>query len=559
MIVKERLAAALSQAHAAATSAGLLSQRRELPAIQLDVPPTPELGDYSTDFALVLARQSREDPSRVASVLRDHLELPAGLIRRVELVGAGFLNFHLVADWRHDAVREARRLREAYGRTDALGGGQSVLVEFVSANPTGPLTVTHGRGAALGDALAHLLEWTGHRVTREFYLNDASSNLDRFAQSLEARYLQQLGDEDARVPVDGYPDDYVTGLARTLAAEQGGAWRALPTEERLAKLRAAGRDAMVQQQRETLARFGVRFDTYCSERALEENGRLREVMDRLRERDLAYDLDGAFWLRATGADTLDRALVRSSGRATYLANDLAYHLDKYQRRFDRMIDVWGPDHQAYTDRTRAGIEALGCPPDPLEILVFGPVSLRIDGLVVEGDAALRGNNPLLTQVLDAVGTSGARLLYLLRPRGATLELDLDGARDPHGANPARVVDGALRRLTDMLNQAGAEGRLPETDADLSALDDEASRALLAAISEFPGAVLAAAREREPYRLAHYLVSTAALADGYRRELEASGAAGAAPARLAAVDAAAVVLRNARAALGLPSLPDETPG
>jgi arginyl-tRNA synthetase len=491
-------------------------------------------------------------------VLHARLELPPGLVERVEVAGAGFLNFHLRADWRHDAVREAREQREQFGRGEAPEGERSVLVEFVSANPTGPLTVTHGRGAALGDAIAHLLEWSGRKVSRECYVNDASSNLDRFAQSLEARYLQALGDTDARVPVDGYPDEYVAELGLSLAEEHGASLRDLPPAERLAALRDAGRDAMLRRQRETLEQFGVQFDTFCSERSLQENGRLQEVMDLLRERDLAYDLDGAFWLRAGFGNPLDRALVRSNGRATYLANDLAYHLDKFRRGFDRMIDVWGPDHQAHTGRTLAGITALGCALEPLEILVFGPVSLKIDGMAIEGDVAQRGNMPLLSSVLDAVGGPSARLLYLLKPRQAALEVDLDAAREQVSVNPAHLLERVPARIADMLDRARAEGGLPEGDVDLSPLDDEASRALLGALAEFPGTVRAAAREREPYRLARYLVSTLAMADGYCAELESDSDKTNRTARLAILDAAATVLNNARAALGL-TPPEPTTG
>lgn len=531
----------LSGALEKALAAGRLSLA-EFPAIKLDVPPSPSLGDFSSDLPLALARVTRQTPLEIAEALTAHMDVPSALIERVEIAGSGFLNFYLKPGWLQEVVREARAQGQEFGRSTDLGNGEAVLIEFVSAHPTGPLTVTHGRGAALGDVVANLLEWSGYRVSREFYVNDAGSQMDRFGRSLEARYLQAAGQSEAQVPVDGYPDPYVIELAKNIQPN-------LPAENRRATLARLGRDAVVANQRETLDRFGVRFDQWYYEHDLQEGGKLAETLDLLRANGHAEEIDGALWLRTTRlGDTEDRPLLRSNGRPTYLAGDLAYHRDKFARGFTRLIDVWGAEHVGYIPRTRAGIQALGADADALEILIFQPVTLRIDGMLVEGSAAI-GNNILLNEVIDAVGADTARFFYLSRSTGSALEFDLDLARRQSDENPAHLVRSTAARLRTQVEEARAAGTLPGADADLSGLSEPEELALIRQLSEFPDEVRAAAREREPARLVRLAREIAAAVPPFEKEYRVHGV-GPSPAQAAVLEAAAVVLENTLAILGI---------
>ncbi len=491
MLVREKLTSALLDAVDRLRTSGELPSDAS-PDVRLTVPPSGGLGDFTTDLAHSLARQARRTPNDVAEAVVKALNAPEGLVERVAVGSSGFISFHLPPNWRENAVQEALRLGEAYGRRDDLGAGAPTLVEFVSANPTGPLTVEHGRGAAIGDALSRLLEWTGYRVTREFYINDAGNQLQRFASALEARCLQAWGQStDARVP-DGFQGEYVDTLARQLAS-QDASLAQLGSGQRLERLAALGREASLERQRQTLERFNVRFDEWHSEQTLHDGGRLADTVAALRDSGYAYETDGALWLRTSRfGDIEDRPLLRSNGRPTYLAADLAYHLEKLDRGFRHLIDVWGPEHAGYVQRTRAGLAALGKDPAALEILIFENVGLRIDGLTFDPNA--RKNDPVsLDEVLDRAGTASARFHYLTQPLGEPLDLDLDVARRGDASNPAWRL-GEAARLAREGHAAGGD----------------TNDALLQRVADFPDEVSAAARARDPHRLATFAVETADL-------------------------------------------------
>jgi arginyl-tRNA synthetase len=448
------------------------------------------------------------------------------------------------------AVRHAREMGARYGRSPDSGGA-SVQIEFVSANPTGPLSAVHGRGAAVGDALGNLLEWSGFRVTREFYVNDAGSQLERFAGALEPYYLAAVQAPGAAPPDESLQDEFLAGIAAEIASEAGGRFAELSPDRRLEALARHGREAAVRRHRETLERFGVRFEEWYSERTLHETGRFQEVIELLRSRGHAYEHEGALWLRSTSlGDEQDHPLLRSNGRPTYIAGDLAYHLDKFSRGFDRIIDIWGPEHEAYVRRTKAGVRALGCDPDALEILILGPVSLKLDGLTVEVSAA-SGNNTGLEEVLQQVGGDHARFLYLSQPAGDPLELDLDLSRKQPHDNPAALVLSASREAREIVEQARTEGRLPGLDADLSALTDPSEQELATKLAEFPDALRTAAGEREPHRLTRFAVETAAAFGAVRARMGEDSRAWT-DSHLAVAEATAVVMGNLLTVLGLPA-------
>jgi len=541
MIVKERLATALADA-LQKTQAESGQPSNGTPEIRLDVPPSAEMGDFSSDLAVALARASGQSARQVAEGLAANLAQEQSLIQRIDISSSGILNIHLQPGWLQEVVREARVQRDDFGKSDELGQGKSVQVEFVSAYPTAPLTVLHGRGAAFGDALATVLAWNGYQVTREFYVNDAGSRFERFARSVEAEYLRQQGRTDVRPLVDGFQGEYLSQVVREISAQVGNQYVDLPASERQQELGKLGLKAMLQQQRETLAKLGVEFDEWRFESELLSGGVLQDALSCLREKGFVYETDGAVWLRSSElGDEADRPLLRSNGEPTYLAGDLAYHLDKFRRGFERVIDIWGPDHATYARRTRAGIQALGYDPEVLDILVLEPVTLKIDGQLVEGSGT-GGNNIPLSEVIQEVGKVTARFSYLMRDSDAPLEFDLDQARE----NPAGSPANRVRRVLEMTRQLVSEGNVPPVDAAESYEDNPLAAALRRSLASFPDEVRAAARELDPSRIARFALDLAGRVDELVQSHHKSNGVSLS---LGLIDAAAVVLSNSLTILG----------
>jgi arginyl-tRNA synthetase len=563
-MVKEYLSQTITAALRAATAAGELALA-ELPPVTLEVPPDTQFGDYASNVALTLARQVRMPPREVAQRIAAHIlpgeveestrgvdpSLTAGLIERVEVAGAGFLNFYLRPDWLHAILRGIHDRGEAYGRSD-LGHGEAVQVEYVSANPTGPLSVPHGRGGAVGDVLASLLDWAGYRVSREFYVNDAGGQIERFGRSVEARFLQLLG-RDVPVPEDGYHGDYVRELAARILEREGAGLADLPEAERLERFMRLGRDEMLAEQKATLERFGVHFDAWYLESDLHRSGKVEEVIRLLTERGDTYEADGALWLRSTAfGDDKDRPLLRSNGKPTYIAPDLAYHLDKFRRGFNRVIDVWGPDHHGYIARTKAGIQALGYRSDQLDILIFQHVRLYLNGEMRVGSKRAGDIIPL-DDVIDEVGKDAARFFYLMRTANSPLDFDLDLAKREAPENPVYYVQYAHARVCSILREA-VERQVPIPDAataDLSVLTHPAELAMIRKLADFPDEVQGAAETREPHRMTRYAQDLASTFHAFYRDCWVLGQEPAVTAgRLVIVGACRIVLRNVLTILGV---------
>jgi arginyl-tRNA synthetase len=554
-MVKEYLSQTITAALRAATAAGELSLQ-ELPPVTLEVPPDTQFGDYASNVALTLARQVRMAPREVAQRIAAHIAPGNGapgaeLIERVEVAGAGFLNFYLRPDWLHAILREIHDQGEAYGRSD-LGQGEPVQVEFVSANPTGPLSVPHGRGGAVGDVLASLLDWAGYRVSREFYVNDAGGQMERFGRSVEARYLQLLG-RDVPVPEDGYHGDYVRELAERIREREGDSLAGLPEAERLERFTQLGRDEMMAEQKATLERFGIHFDVWYLESDLHRAHKVEEVIRLLTECGHTYEADGALWLRSTAfGDDKDRPLLRSNGKPTYIAPDLAYHLDKFRRGFTRVIDVWGPDHHGYIARTKAGIQALGYRADQLDILIFQHVRLYLNGEMRVGSKRAGDIIPL-DDVMEEVGTDAARFFYLMRTANSPLDFDLDLAKREAPENPVYYVQYAHARVCSILREA-AERKVSMPDvasADLSVLTHPAELAMIRKLADFPDEVQGAAVAREPHRMTRYAQDLASTFSAFYRDCWVLGQEPAVTAgRLAIVGASRIVLRNVLTILGV---------
>jgi len=481
------------------------------PEPALERPPKPELGDYSSNAAMLLAAPLGEKPRDVAERLRGELirEL-GGSVERIEVAGPGFVNLFLSDFWYRRAIAG---LLSAEG----LGVGpvarpERVLVEFVSANPTGPLTAAGGRHAAFGDAVARLLEEVGHEVEREFYVNDAGGQVERFAASIAAA---MTGGEP---PEDGYEGAYVAELGGRLAAEGVD-----PTDAEAVGRR--GVELMVESVRATLERFGVRFDTWFSERGLYERGEVEAALDRLRESGHAYEEEGALWLRSSElGDDKDRVLVRDSGEPTYLAADAAYHLDKLERGFDRLVDVLGADHHGYVPRMRAALEALGADPGRLEAPIMQLVH------VVEGGERAQmskrhGEFVSLDELIDDIGADATRFFMFQRSHEMKVNLDLDLARRESSDNPVYYVQYAHARIASILRKAGEGAEGAAGVAELGALLEPAEKALVKRLLEFPAEVHEAAQRRAPHRLYTYAMSVAADFHAFYRDCKVVGAEG----------------------------------
>jgi arginyl-tRNA synthetase len=486
------------------------------PRPTLERPPKPELGDYSSNAAMLLARHLSDNPRTVAEQLRERLEADAELtpnLERIEVAGPGFVNFFLADSWYLRALGDLAEAGEDLGPAPTETP-EKVLVEFVSANPTGPIHVGTGRHAAYGDSLVRLLQAAGHEVQREYYINDAGSQIDRFADSIAAR---MVGEEP---PEDGYAGEYVTEIAERLRGE------GVDPEDR-ETVKKRGIELMIEGVRETLERFGVHFDNWFSERSVYEKGEVEESLDELDKRGHTYRSEDALWLRTTDfGDDKDRVLIRSNGEATYLTPDIAYHWDKLQRGFDRLIDVLGADHHGYVARIKAAIEALGGDPERFEALIMSLVH------VVEGGERVQmskrsGDFITLDELLDDIGVDATRWFMLWRGHETTVDLDLELARSQSSENPVYYVQYAHARIASILRKAAAEGSEPGgfSAAGGRAPLEESEKVLVKRLLEFPEEVRAAAARRAPHRICAYSTAVAADFHAFYRDCQVVGAEG----------------------------------
>ncbi|HET7573573.1 MAG TPA: arginine--tRNA ligase [Solirubrobacterales bacterium] len=485
------------------------------PAPTLERPPKPELGDYSSNAAMLLAGALAENPRAVAERLVAEIGADAAVgakIERIEVAGPGFVNLHLADAWYLEALEALLAAGEDLGPAPTREP-ERIMVEFVSANPTGPIHVGTGRHAAYGDSLVRLLEAAGHEVHREYYVNDGGSQVVQFADSIAAR---MAGEEP---PEDGYSADYVVEIAERLAAE--GVDRA----DREA-LGTRGIELVLDGVRATLERFGVRFDSFFSERALLAGGEVEETLGELERRGHTYRSDDAIWLRTTAfGDDKDRVLVRSSGEPTYLAPDIAYHRDKLRRGYGRLIDVLGADHHGYVARMRAALEALGADPEAFEALIMSLVH------VVEGGQRAQmskrsGDFVTLDELIADIGADATRWFMLWRSHETTVDLDLQLARSQSSENPVYYVQYAHARIASILRKAGdpADPSGFATAAGRPPLDPS-EKALVKRLLEFPEQVRESAARRAPHRICAYSTAVAADFHAFYRDCQVVGAEG----------------------------------
>ena len=510
-------------------------------------------GDLATNLAMVLARPLRTNPRQLAQRVVDSLALPVGVIERTEIAGPGFINFWLAPGQLNADLQAILSAGPAYGR-HTVGEGVRVNVEFVSANPTGPLHVGHGRGAALGDAVATLLEWTGHQAVREFYINDAGVQIDKLAQSLWAR-VQQAAGRTAELPEGGYHGEYLADLAATVLQREGPAFADLPEAEGVARARELALRAMREEQDEDLRVFGVRFDVHTSEVELYRSGAVEHGLDVLQAKGLTFEADGALWLRTTDfGDDKDRVLRKSDGTFTYLVPDVAYHVGKFERGFRHAIDVWGADHHGYVPRMRAVLRALGYPDEFFDAKIVQLVK------VVRGGEEVRmskrsGEFVTLRDLFEEVGVDAARYFFLMRRGESGLVFDVDLAKSQTEENPVFYVQMAHARMSGIFRVAGRRPEDVTGDVTPDALLAEQDQELLKKLGAFPEVVLRAAQEREPHRITSYLEELARVTHGWYHHCRVLGEPPAVEhGRLLLARAARQVLANGLTLLGC-SAPD----
>jgi arginyl-tRNA synthetase len=524
-------------------------------AVHLERPRDLTHGDLASNLAMVLAKQLGRKPRDLAEELIDKLDLQALHIEKTEIAGPGFINFRVSREFLYEGLRRVCRSGPDYGR-GTWGKGSDVNVEFVSANPTGPLHVGHGRGAAVGDAIARLLEFSGHTVLREFYVNDAGAQIGKLVESIEARYRQAEGD-DAPIPEGGYHGEYVTDLARELkevhSDQLAGAW----DEGQCDLARSFALSRVMEEQRKTMEMFRVEFGRFTTETAIRESGGIEETLSDLEKSEFTYEREGARWLRTTDfGDDKDRVLVKSDGSYTYFLPDIAYHRDKASRGFGTAIDIWGADHHGYVPRMRAAMEALGLGRSYFEAVIVQLVRIERGGEEVKFSKRA-GEFVTLRELIDEVGTDVTRYFFLERGPQQQMVFDLDLAKERSEKNPVYKVQYAHARLRSVYRRGAIDPGQIDLDVDLSPIVHEADHEMIKTLLDFPDIVEAAARSREPHRITSFL-------EGLANQLNSWYHAGTRDAslrvlgqeeqvtnaRLAVVRGAETVLRNGLGLLGI---------
>jgi len=516
--------------------------------VALERPRDPTHGDLATNLALALAKTLGQKPRAIAERLVANLELPSGLVSKTEIAGPGFINFFLADDEVVGVLPAIIAAGKDYGRSD-VGKQQKVNVEFVSANPTGPLHVGHGRGAALGDGIAALLEWTGWRVTREFYVNDAGAQIDKLAQSLWAR-VQQAAGREATLPEGGYQGEYLTELAQQILKKEGKRFADVPEAEGIRRSREIGVRSQRTEQDADLAEFGVRFDVVTNESSIYDRGLIDATLAELATKGHTFNADGALWLRATAlGDDKDRVLRKSDGTFTYLVPDIAYHRDKHERGFVKAIDVWGADHHGYIPRMRAALQALGYPQDFLHVEIVQLVRVTRGGEEIRFSKR-SGDYVSLRDLFEETGVDAARYFFLMKLGRSQFVFDVDLAKSQTDENPVFYVQMAHARMSGIFRVAA---RGPESvtvaGVDLSMLTQPEELELIKEIAEFPDVVRRAAAAYEPHRITGYLEGLARIAHAWYHKYRVLGEPEEA-ARLVLARAVRQVLANGLTLLGI---------
>ena len=492
----------------------------EIPDITIEKPRTPEHGDAATNVALTLTKALKKQPRIIAQEIADHIDLTTGYIQSVEVAGPGFINFRFSGSWLSDNLEEAYQSGAQFGAGSSLSG-KKILVEFVSANPTGPLTVGHGRNAVLGDTISRLLEWAGAEVQREYYFNNAGRQMRVLAESVRARYLQAIG-EDAAFPEGGYEGAYITEIALKVRKQEGDK---LTGDEYLPVFRKAAEEEIFDDIKKTLGRMNITMNSFFNENTLYENGSIEEVIQQLRDKNLVYEENGATWFRTTsfGKDK-DTVLIKSSGEPTYRLPDIAYHIDKLNRGYDLAIDIFGADHIATYPDVVSAVKACGHDSDKIDVIVYQFVTIVKDGKPYKMSTR-KANYVTLDELMDEVGADVTRFFFLMRAPGTHLEFDINEAKQAGEKNPVFYLQYAHARIQSIMRKVRATYNFPNqgtgfsdsratssfTKPDDSSLVPNfqllvhpAETTLIKRILEFPDVVALSATQKEPHKLITFL-------------------------------------------------------
>ncbi|MDC3414959.1 arginine--tRNA ligase [Aquibacillus sp. 3ASR75-11] len=489
----------------AVLKAGLATEE-ELPDVVLDQPKDKTHGDYATNIAMQLARIAKMAPRKIAEDIVAQFDETRASIKKMEIAGPGFINFFMDNHYLTNLIPNILKAGETYGKTNT-GNGHKIQVEFVSANPTGDLHLGHARGAAVGDALCNILEKAGYDVQREYYINDAGNQMMNLALSVEARYMQALG-EEWDMPEDGYHGKDIIELGMEIANKDGDKWVHQSEEARRKFFREYGLSYEVQKLENDLRQFGVTFHNWFSETSLYTENKLKPTLEKLKEKGYIYEKDGATWFRSTDfGDDKDRVLIKQDGSYTYLTPDIAYHKNKLDRGFQTLINIWGADHHGYIPRMKAAIQALGYEANTLEVEIIQMVNLFQDGQKVKMSKRT-GKAITLRELMEEVGVDAMRYFFVMRSSDSHLDFDIDVARSQSNENPVYYAQYAHARICTMLKQAQEKGLDVNAQYNASLLITEKEENLLKRLGEFPQVVADAAEKRTPHRITQYIFELA---------------------------------------------------
>ncbi|MFH1995335.1 MAG: arginine--tRNA ligase [Nitrospinota bacterium] len=522
----------------------------------VEIPKEEKHGDFSTNIAMILAPLLKKNPREVGKIIIDMLGQGDKEISKIELAGPGFINFFMEDAFWHSCLKDVIRQGDNYGRL-ALGRDKKVQVEFVSANPTGPLHIGHGRGAAVGDVVANILDWAGYDVTREYYINDAGEQMRTLGLSTLVRYKQLLGKE-IELPEKCYQGDYIKNIAQEIIDKKGETLLTVSDEENLPFFTKYTADTILDIIKDDLKGFGVEFDTWYSENTLFEDpdgekSPVEKVVDWMREKNFVYESEGALWLRAAAfGDDKDRVVRKGTGAYTYLASDIAYHKEKFERGFERIVNVWGADHHGYVSRLRSAIKAMKLPDEALDVILIQLVNLK-KGDEMISMSTRSGQFLPLTDLIKDVGSDAARFFFLMRSSDAQFDFDVDLAKKQSSDNPVYYIQYAHARICSIFRQAEermGEKPSPQT-ANLPLLKLPEELRLIKKISEFPGLVERMAVRLEPHLVPHYLNEIASELHSYYKKHRVLGEDKAITnARLALLGGIRLTIKNSLKILGV---------
>ncbi|TDM26357.1 arginine--tRNA ligase [Macrococcoides caseolyticum] len=521
----------------------------EVPEIKIENPKDTKNGDYATNIAMVLTKLAKRNPREIAQAIVDNLDVQKADISKVDIAGPGFINFYMDNAYLTGIITEALTKKVDFGKGEPKD--ERILVEYVSANPTGSLHIGHARNAAVGDTLSNVLSAAGYDVLREYYINDAGKQIENLAYSIEARFLQALG-QDKALPADGYHGKDIIEIGKDLA-EKHPEYKDVEEAERIKAFRKLGLDYQMEKLKKDLTEFNVHFDNWFSETSLYENKEIDKALEQMRQRGYIFEEDGATWLRTTEfGDDKDRVLIKKDGSYTYFLPDIAYHYDKIERGYDTLINLFGADHHGYINRLKASLETFGVDSKRLEIQVMQMVRLLQDGQEVKMSKRT-GNAITLRDIMDEVGIDAARYFLTMRSPDSHFDFDMELAKSESSDNPVYYAQYAHARICSMLRQAKEAGITPSRDANYALITNEKAFELLKRVADFESVIEQAAEHRAPHRITNYIQDLAAhFHKFYNAEKVLTDDIEKSRAYVAMIEAVRITLQNALTLVGVSS-------